>query len=64
MSSAELLHLRVVEPARGLVEQQQPRVRHQRARELDALLQAVGGRLAGDSARGDRPTYSRVSRAC
>src|SRR5207253_2900117 len=38
---AELLDLLVVEPAGGLVEQQQPRRRDERSRELDTLLRSV-----------------------
>ena len=40
--SAELVDLAVAEAARRLVEQQQPRPRAQRARQLDALERAVG----------------------
>ena len=41
---AELGDLLVVQPARGLVEEEEPWLRHERARQLDALLDAVGQR--------------------
>ena len=41
---AELGDLLVVQPARGLVEEKEARLGHERARELDALLDPVGQR--------------------
>ena len=52
----ELLHLLVVEAAGRLVEQQQPRLRGERAGDLDPLLDPVGqrgGELAGPAAEAD-----------
>ena len=60
----ELLDLLVVQAARGLVEQQQPRLRDERARELDALQRAErqpGGGPARDVADADVARASRCA---
>ena len=44
---SELADLLVIEPAGGLVEQEQPRPRDQRPRQLHPLLRPVGQRCGG-----------------
>ena len=52
----ELVHLGVVEAARGLVEQQQARLRDERARKLDALERPERQPAAGRRATSPIPT--------
>ena len=62
MNVGEPVDLLVVQAAGGLVEQQQPRLRDERARELDALQRPE--RQAGRGTAGATssiPTYSSVS---
>ena len=59
----ELVDLLVVEPARWLVEQDQPRLRDERAGELDALQRPerqAGGRAPRDVVDADVPRASRA----
>ena len=62
MNGAERRDLLVVQAARGLVEEEQARLRDERASELDALLNAVRQRR-GKSARSRSPTTSSTSSA-
>ncbi len=59
----QLLHLLVAEPAGRLVQQQQPRARGERARDLDALLQAVREARSPATRPGARGPRTRASPA-